>query len=427
MNCFSLFALACFSASRTATFVPSRFGDRQTALRGLWRALTSAKSRRPPMRISVPIAAFALLAAGPVLAQPKPVRTKTEKADLIVETVAPGLDHPWGLAFLPDGRMLVTERQGRLRIVSADGQLSQPLPGLPRIHARGQGGLLDVLPDRQFAENRTIYLSFAEDRGNGRSGTSVARARINTAGTGLEGLQVIFRQEPSYSNGYHFGSRLVFDRMGALFVTLGERFDLREEAQDPSNHIGKIVRIKPEGGAADENPKKPGWAPEVWSIGHRNVQGAALHPTTGELWTAEHGARGGDEINIVRKGLNYGWPVISYGVHYSGAKIGVGTRKEGMEQPIFYWDPSIAPSGMAFYTGDKFPGWRGSALVGALAGSLVARLELEGDKVVREERILKELRERIRDVRQGPDGFVYLLTDSSEGRILRLRPVDGRS
>jgi glucose/arabinose dehydrogenase len=379
------------------------------------------------MWCSFPPAMLALLAAVPALAQPQPMRIKTEKMEVVVETVARRLDHPWGLAFLPDGRMLVTERPGRLRIVGTNGQLSQPLSGLPRIYARGQGGLLDVLPDRQFADNRAIYLSFAEDRGNGRAGTAVARARLNTAGTGLEGLQVIFRQEPSYTGPNHWGSRLVFDRSGALFVTLGDRFDLRDQAQDPGNHIGKVVRIKPEGGAPDDNPKKAGWAPEIWSIGHRNIQGAALHPQTGELWTAEHGARGGDEINIARKGLNYGWPVISYGVHYSGAKIGVGTRKEGLEQPVFHWDPSIAPSGMAFYTGDKFPGWRGSALVGALAGALVSRLELDGDKVVREERMLKELRERIRDVRQGPDGFVYLLTDSSEGRILRVRPADGRS
>jgi len=379
------------------------------------------------MRLFTALVSPGLIGVGSAVAQPQPAQIKTEKADLVVETVARGLENPWGLAFLPDGRMLVTERPGRLRIVAASGQLSQPLPGLPKIYARGQGGLLDVLIDPGFAENRVVYLSYAEDRGGGRAGTAVARGRLNTAGTGLEGLQIIFRQEPSYTGSNHWGSRLVLDRTGALFVTLGDRFDLRDEAQNPANHIGKIVRIARQGGAADDNPKKPGWAPEVWSIGHRNVQGAALHPQTGELWTAEHGARGGDEINIPRKGLNYGWPVISYGVHYSGAKIGVGTKKEGMEQPVFYWDPSIAPSGMAFYTGDKFPSWRGSVLVGALAGTLVARLELDGDKVVREERILKGLRERIRDIRQGPDGFVYLLTDSPEGRILRLRPADGRS
>jgi glucose/arabinose dehydrogenase len=372
------------------------------------------------------LAAIALLTAAPAFAQ-QPLRVKTEKAELLIETVARGLENPWGLAFLPDGRMLVTERSGRLRIVSAKGELSQPLAGLPRIHARGQGGLLDVLLDPGFAGSRLIYLSYAEARDNGRAGTSVARARLNAAGTGLEGLEVIFRQEPSHTGSNHFGSRLVLDRAGALFVAVGDRYDLRGEAQNPSNHIGKIIRIKPEGGAADDNPKKPGWAPEVWSIGHRNVQGAALNPATGALWTAEHGARGGDEINIPRKGLNYGWPAITYGIDYSGARIGAGTAKEGMEQPVFYWDPSIAPSGMAFYTGDKFPQWRGNVLVGALAGSLVTRLELDGDKVVREERILRELRERIRDVRQGPDGFVYLLTDSPQGRILRLRPADGPS
>jgi aldose sugar dehydrogenase len=376
----------------------------------------------------LPAMTLALFVTGAsAFAQSQATRVKTEKAEIVVETVARGLESPWGLGFLPDGRMIVTERPGRVRIVSAQGELSPPLAGLPRIAARGQGGLLDVLVDPKFADNRTIYLSFAENRGNGRSGTSVARARINIAGTGLEGLEVIFRQEPSHTGSNHFGSRFVLDRTGALFVTVGDRYDLRGEAQNPSNHLGKVIRIKPEGGPADDNPRKPGWAPEVWSIGHRNVQGAALNPATGELWTAEHGARGGDEINIPRKGLNYGWPIITYGRDYSGAKIGVGTRKEGMEQPVFHWDPSIAPSGMAFYTGDKFSGWRNSVLVGALAGSLVARLELDGDKVVREERILSGLNERIRDVRQGPDGFVYLLTDSSQGRILRVRPADGRS
>ncbi len=361
------------------------------------------------------------------IAQAPAGRIKTEKADVVVDTVASGLEHPWGLAFLPDGRMLVTEREGRLRVVDAKGELSQPIRGLPRIAARGQGGLLDVALDPNFAENRFVYLSFAEDRGNGQAGTSVARGRLDAGGAALEGVEVIFRQQPAYSGGNHFGSRLVFDRTGNLFVTVGDRFNHSDEAQDPSNHIGKVIRIRPEGGPAPGNPDKPGWAPEVWSIGHRNVQGAALNPSTGELWTAEHGARGGDEINIVRKGLNYGWPVISYGVHYSGGKIGEGTAKPGMEQPVFYWDPSIAPSGMAFYTGDKFPAWRGSVLVGALRSELVSRLELDGDRVVREERMLQRLGERIRDVRQGPDGFVYLLTDSSRGRILRLRPADGRS
>jgi aldose sugar dehydrogenase len=369
-------------------------------------------------------AVVALIA--PAAAQ-QPQRIKTEKAEVVVETVASGLSHPWGLAFLPDGRMLVTERAGRLRIVSANGQLSPPVAGVPQVAARGQGGLLDVAVDPNFAENRLVYLSYAENRDAGGNGTSVARAMLDEAGARLDALQVIFRQQPSYSNGYHFGSRLVFDRAGALFATLGERFELRDEAQNPANHIGKIVRIRPDGGVPDDNPfvGQGSKRREIWSIGHRNVQGAALHPETGELWTAEHGALGGDEINIVRKGRNYGWPVISYGVHYTGQKIGEGTAKPGMEQPVYYWDPSIAPSGMAFYTGDKFPGWRGSVLVGALAAQLVARLEISDGRVTGEERMLRQIGERIRDVRQGPDGFVYLLTDAERGRILRLKPADG--
>ena len=353
-------------------------------------------------------------------------RVRTDKLEVIVETIARNLQNPWSLAFLPDGRMLVTEKPGRLRIVSSDGAVSEPIGGLPSVAARGQGGLLDVALAPDFARSRLIYLSFAEDRGQGMAGTSVARARLNEEGTALEQLQVVFRQEPAHTGGNHFGSRLVFDRNGSLFITVGDRFDLRDQAQNPANHLGKIIRIKPEGGAADDNPflGKEGMRPEIWSLGHRNVQGAALNPATGELWTAEHGARGGDEINIPRKGRNYGWPVITYGVDYSGAKIGEGTAKSGMEQPVYYWDPSIAPSGMAFYTGDKFPAWRGNVLVGALSGRLVSRLEIDDGKVTGEERMLQNLGERIRDVRQGPDGLVYLLTDSAQGRILRMRPAD---
>jgi glucose/arabinose dehydrogenase len=352
-------------------------------------------------------------------------RFRTEKAEIAVETVAGGLQNPWSLAFLPDGRMLVTERPGRLRIVSPDGQLSEPVSGLPRIAARGQGGLLDVALDPDFAANRRIYLSFAENRGEGRAGTSVARAQLPPDGSSLQAVEVIFRQQPSHAGGNHFGSRLVFDRQGNLFVTLGDRFDLKAEAQNPANHIGKIVRITTDGQPAPNNPflSREGARPEIWSLGHRNVQAATLHPGSGELWTVEHGARGGDELNIPQAGRNYGWPVITYGVDYSGARIGEGTAKPGLEQPVFYWDPSIAPSGMAFYTGDKFPEWRGSVLIGALAGRHVARLETSGNKVTHQEQILQGLRERIRDVRQGPDGFLYLLTDSSEGRILRVKPA----
>ena len=370
--------------------------------------------------------AFALaVSAAPAALAQDTQRLRTDKVEVIVETVARNLQNPWGLAFLPDGRMLVTERPGRLRIADAEGKLSGPIKGMPRIATGRQGGLLDVALDPSFAQSRLVYVSFSEDRGEGRAATSVARGRLSGDETALEALEVIFRQEPAYTGNAHFGSRLVFDRTGNLFVTTGDRFDLRDQAQNPANHIGKIVRIKPGGGAAADNPflNREDAQPEVWSLGHRNVQSAALNPATGELWTVEHGARGGDEVNIPGKGRNYGWPVISYGVHYSGEKIGEGTRKPGLEQPAFYWDPSIAPSGMAFYTGDKFPAWRGSVLVGALAGKLVARLETSGNKVTGEERMLQNLGERIRDVRQGPDGFVYLLTDSAQGRILRMKPA----
>ncbi|PZU94089.1 MAG: hypothetical protein DI527_04080 [Chelatococcus sp.] len=357
--------------------------------------------------------------AGPAAAQQ---RFPSSAGELAVETVASGLEHPWGLAFLPDGRMLVTERPGRLRIAGADGKLSPPLAGLPNVMARGQGGLLDVALDPDFARNRLVYLSFAEPRAGG-NGTSVARGRLNERGTALEGANVIFRQAPAINSTMHFGSRLVFDRTGALFVTVGDRYGQRDEAQNPANHIGKIMRIRPEGGGAAGNPNKEGWQPEIWSIGHRNVQGAALHPETGQLWTAEHGARGGDEVNTPKAGLNYGWPVVTYGIDYSGAKIGEGTAKPGMEQPLFYWDPSIAPSGAAFYTGAVWPAWRHSLFVGALAGQMLVRLSTQGEAVTGEERLLTGLGERIRDVRQGPDGFLYLLSDAQDGKILRVRPA----
>lgn len=368
----------------------------------------------------MPLGLAALLSlAIPAAAQQ---RYPSSAGELLVETVASGLEHPWGLAFLPDGRMLVTERPGRLRLVGPDGKLSVPLSGVPNVVARGQGGLLDVVLDPNFAQNRYLYLSFAEPRANG-NGTSVARGRLNAAGTGLEGVSVIFRQMPTINSNMHFGSRLVFDRSGALFVTVGDRFGQRDQAQNPENHIGKLIRIRPEGGAPDDNPKKPGWQPEIWSIGHRNVQGAALHPQTGQLWTAEHGARGGDEINTPKAGRNYGWPVITYGIDYSGVKIGEGTSKAGMEQPLFYWDPSIAPSGAAFYTGDTWPAWRNSLFVGALAGQMLVRLSTRGETVTGEERLLTNLGARIRDVRQGPDGFIYLLSDDSNGKVLRVRPA----
>lgn len=341
---------------------------------------------------------------------------------LSVETVASGLENPWGLAFLPDGRMLVTERPGRLRLVEADGKLSRPINGVPGVMARGQGGLLGIALDPAFAQNRLVYLSFSEPRSGG-NGTSVARGRLNEQGTALTAVEVIFRQMPAINSNLHFGSRLVFDRTGALFVTVGDRYSQRDQAQNPANHLGKLIRIRPDGSTPADNPKKDGWAPEIWSIGHRNVQGAALHPDTGQIWTAEHGARGGDEINTPKAGLNYGWPVITYGVDYSGAKIGGGTAKPGMEQPLFYWDPSIAPSGAAFYTGSAWPAWKNSLFVGALAGQMLVRLSTQGEKVTGEERLLTDIGARIRDVVQGPDGLIYLLSDDADGKVLRVRPA----
>ena len=347
---------------------------------------------------------------------------RTERERVRIVTVARGLEHPWGLAFLPDGRMLVTERPGRLRIVARDGSLSTALTGVPAVFAQGQGGLLDVALDRNFAANRTLYLSYAEPDERGNAGTAVARARLGAAG--LEDLRVIFRQSPKVRGGLHFGSRVVPARDGNLFVTLGERYQ-RDRAQDLGAHLGKVIRIKPDGGVPPDNPfvGRAGALPEIWSYGHRNVQGAALHPATGALWTAEHGAQGGDEINRPEAGRNFGWPVITYGRDYSGASIGEGTAKAGMEQPLHYWDPSIAPSGMAFYEGDMFPGWNGNLLIGSLKFQVLSRLELDGSKVVHEERLLRGLNERIRDVRVGPDGLIYLLTDSSDGRVLRVEPA----
>jgi glucose/arabinose dehydrogenase len=339
------------------------------------------------------------------------------------EAVARGLDHPWGLAFLPDGRMLVTERPGRLRLVERDGRLSDPLGGVPEVAARGQGGLLDVAIDPRFAENRWIYLAYAEPGSGGTAGTAVARGRLG-AGR-LEDVRVIYQQQPKVNGGNHFGSRLVFARDGTLFITQGDRYGYRDRAQDLAAGLGKIVRINPDGSVPRDNPfvGRAGARPEIWSYGHRNVQSAALDPQTGRLWTVEHGARGGDELNHPEAGKNYGWPVITYGVDYSGAKIGEGTAKPGMEQPVYYWDPVIAPSGMVFYTGDAVPGWKGSILIGSLRPGLLVRLTMADGRVAREERYLADLKERIRDVRQGPDGFVYLLTDRRDGRILRVTPA----
>jgi len=361
------------------------------------------------------VSASAEMTKAPQQRSPRPV---------VAETFAKGLVHPWGLAFLPDGRLLVTERPGRLRIVNQQGQVLPPVAGVPDVYASGQGGLLDVALAPDFASSQWVYLSYAEPRGGGRNGTSVARGKFvaTPEAARLQETQVIFRQEPAYASSHHFGSRLIFMPDGSLFVTAGERFSQRDEAQNPSNHIGKLMRIEPDGAAYAGNPKRPGWRPEVWSIGHRNVQAAALNPTSGKLWTVEHGARGGDEINIPEAGRNYGWPVISYGRNYDGSKIGVGTHKAGMEQPVYYWDPSIAPSGATFYTGALVPEWQGNLFVGALAGQALHRMLLDGDQVVGEEILLSDLGARIRDVRQGADGALWLLTDEDNGRVLRVLP-----
>ncbi|MGE5792321.1 MAG: PQQ-dependent sugar dehydrogenase [Bacteroidota bacterium] len=361
----------------------------------------------------------ALLAAAPAAAQV----VKTDEASFRVVTVTERLEHPWGLAFLPDGRMLVTERAGRLRIVGRDGRLvPQPVAGLPKIEEYGQGGLLDVALHPRFAENALVYLSFAE-RGDGGYGTAVLRGRL-ADGT-LENVEVIYRQQPKSRGGRHFGSRLVFDRAGFLYVTQGDRGE-QDRAQVAGDLAGKVVRLHDDGRIPKDNPfvARAGVRPEIFTLGNRNVQGAALHPATGELWTHEHGPQGGDEVNVLRAGANYGWPVITYGVNYGiGTKIGEGTSKPGLAQPVHYWVPSIAPSGMAFYTGDRFTQWKGDLFVGALRDQLLVRLRLDGEKVVKEERMLVGTLGRIRDVRQGPDGLLYLLVDSSSGAIVRLEPA----
>ena len=376
-------------------------------------------------RVSV-LALLILCVALPAQAQaPRSPTPAPLKGIVQVETVAKGLEHPWGLTFLPDGRMLVTERPGRLRSVNRDGRVSEPLGGVPTVFARGQGGLLDVALSPGFAQDQLVYLAFSEP-GEGGAGTAVARGRLG--GQGLENTQVIWRQQPKVGGPNHWGSRLVFRPDGTLFVTLGERFSYSQRAQDLSVTLGKVVRINPDGSAPQDNPfvARADARPEIWSYGHRNVQAAALDPETGRLWTVEHGARGGDELNHPEAGKNYGWPVISYGVHYSGFKIGEGTAKAGMEQPVYYWDPVIAPSGMVFYTGDAFPDWKGNILVGSLTPGLLVRLIMKDGKVAREERYLGDLGERIRDVQQASDGSLYLLTDSRNGRILRITPASRR-
>jgi aldose sugar dehydrogenase len=371
-------------------------------------------------------------ATGQKPAVPGQTRAPERKTNVAfdVVTVAEGLEKPWGLTFLPGGKMLVTEKPGRLRVASADGTLSEPVAGLPAVDARNQGGLLDVSIDPAYASNHLIYWSYSEPRDGGVNNTAVARGRfVDEAAPRVENVQVIFHQAPSLNSQQHYGGRLVWNRDGTLFITLGERSitEGRMQAQRMDGLLGKIVRINSDGSIPKDNPfvGKEGVRPEIWSFGHRNVEAATLNPTTGELWETEHGTRGGDEINIARKGKDYGWPTIAYGIEYAGGPItGNITAKEGMEQPLYYWDPVIAPSGMVFYTGSLFPAWKGNLFIGGLGSTNLVRLTVEGERVVDEERLLTDLqpRERIRDVVQGPDGALYLLTDNVKGRILELVP-----
>lgn len=348
------------------------------------------------------------------------VRTESALAHTVV---ASGLVEPWGLALLPDGRWLVTERPGRLRIITAQGQVGEPIAGLPEVDARGQGGLLDVVVGPTFAQDRLIYWSYAEPRQGGNA-TSVARGRLSDDGARVENVQVIFRALPTYDGTMHYGSSLAFAPDGKLFVTLGERSDtaIRPQAQDLGSHMGKTIRINADGTVPQDNPfvGREGALPEIWSLGHRNVQGVAI-ARDGAVWTVEHGTRGGDEVNLDRAGLNYGWPEVAYGVEYRGGAIGAGvTAREGTEQPVYYWDPVIAPGGMTVYDGAMFPGWRGDLLVAGLKEKHIARLVLEGNRVVGEERLLTDLGERIRDVAVAADGAVWAITDETDGKLVRL-------
>jgi glucose/arabinose dehydrogenase len=360
------------------------------------------------------VLAASLLAAGTSLAQ-----------DVTAQAVAVGLEHPWAVAFLPGGKFLVTERPGRMRVVSADGRIGPALPGLPDIAAAGQGGLLDVVLDSGFERNRSLFFCFSEP-GPGGNSTALARAKLAADDSRLDEVRVIFSQKPKVASNLHFGCRIAEAADGNLFLTLGERFSRKEDAQKLDNHHGKVVRVTKDGAPAPGNPfaGRPGALPEIWSYGHRNPQGATIAPD-GTLWLNEHGPQGGDEINLPQAGRNYGWPVITYGENYGGGPIGEGiNRREGMEQPLHYWVPSIAPSGMAFLTSDRYgAAMKGNLFVGSLKFSYLDRIELSGGKVVREHKLIAQQGERVRDVRQGPDGLLYVLTDNPRGKLLRLLPA----
>ena len=347
---------------------------------------------------------------------------RSQEHSFRVVRVVEGLEQPWSVAFLPDGRMLITEKAGRLRLVMNNELHPTPIGGIPPVTVQGQGGLHDVVLHPDFARNQLVYLAYAA-RGSDGVGTELARGRL--VGHRLEDVQILFKQSPKGRSGNHFGGRIVFDRQGYVYLTLGDRGEM-QRAQRPDDHAGSVIRLHDDGRVPKDNPfvGRQGWKPEKFTLGNRSVQGAALHPQTGMLWTHEHGPQGGDEVNVIRAGVNYGWPVITHGVNYgTGTKIGEGTHKEGMAQPLYYWVPSIAPSGMAFYTGDKFPRWQGDLFVGALRDQMIVRLKLDGEKVVREERLLAGALGRIRDLRAAPDGFIYLLTDEYQGVLARLEPA----
>lgn len=374
-------------------------------------------TRSSPLSLPSLMALVGTLLAPAVHAQTPAVTT---------EVVARGLHNPWALAFIGEGRMLVTERPGRMRVIGADGRVGEPLKGVPEVDAVGQGGLLDLVTDRDFARNRTVHFCYAEPGAMGvRNSTALASARLSADARALENVKVIFSQQPKVSSRLHFGCRIAQAEDGSLFLALGDRFQRMADAQTLDNHHGKVVRVRPDGRAHPDNPfvGRAGALPEIWSLGHRNVQGATIGPD-GRLWTIEHGPQGGDELNRTDAGKNYGWPVITYGENYGGGKIGDGlTSKEGLEQPLLYWKPSIAPSGMAFVKDGPYgKDWQGNLLVGSLKFQYLVRLVMDGERVVREEKLLPQLAQRVRDVRQGPDGFIYLLTDDRDGQLLRLKP-----
>jgi glucose/arabinose dehydrogenase len=380
-----------------------------------------------PPRPAANTRAFSLLLTlSAAFAAPAQPAAEPPSAAARVTAVAGGLDHPWSMAFLPDGGMLITERSGGLRLLRVPGGLSRPLAGVPKVAAQGQGGLLDVALSPDFAADRYVYLSYAESDGS-KSGTAVGRGRLSADGAALEDFRVLFRQQPKLSSGLHYGSRLVFDGKGYLYISLGEN-NQRPTAQELGKLQGKVVRLKADGSVPPDNPfvGQAGARPEIWSYGHRNPQGMALNPWSGELWENEHGPRGGDEINLIRPGRNYGWPLATYGINYSGQPIpeAKGETLPGMEPPLYWWPRSPAISGMAFYDADRFPAWRNSVFIGALADQNLIRLTLDGDRVVAQERLLDDRKRRIRDVRQGPDGYVYVLTDASPGELLRVAPAE---